>query len=55
MEAETNDNLKNGLIADLEYKTSIIKETGWPIDAIEGKQLALPDPSTAPKRAELGN
>ena len=59
MEAETNDSLKkNGLIADLEYKTSIIKRDELANrDAIEEKRLAFArdsiDPQLAAKQAEL--
>ncbi|MEO6871639.1 MAG: efflux RND transporter periplasmic adaptor subunit [Chthoniobacterales bacterium] len=53
MEAETNDNLKkNGLIADLEYKTSIIKRDELAKrDEIEGKRLQFAQDSIAPQIA----
>jgi HlyD family secretion protein len=53
MEAETNDNLKkNGLIADLEYKTSIIKRDELANrDAIEEKRLAFARDSIEPQLA----
>ncbi len=53
MEAETNDNLKkNGLIADLEYKTSIIKRDELASrDAIEDKRLAFARDSIEPQLA----
>jgi HlyD family secretion protein len=59
MEAETNDSLKkNGLIADLEYKTSIIKRDELANrDAIEEKRLAFArdsiEPQLAAKQAEV--
>lgn len=59
MEAETNESLKkNGLIADLAYKTSIIKRDELANrDAIEEKRLAFArdsiDPQLAAKQAEL--
>jgi HlyD family secretion protein len=59
MEAETNDNLKkNGLIAELEYKTSIIKRDELANrDAIEEKRLAFArdsiDPQLAAKQAAV--
>ncbi len=59
MEAETNDNLiKNGLIAKLPYKTSIIKRDELANrDAIEAKRLAFAqgsiEPQLAAKQAEL--
>jgi HlyD family secretion protein len=53
MEAETNDKLKqNGLIADLEYKTSIIKRDELANrDAIEVKRLAFARDSIEPQLA----
>ena len=53
MEAETNDKLKqNGLIADLEYKTSIIKRDELANrDAIEGKRLVFARDSIEPQLA----
>ena len=53
MEAETNDKLKqNGLIADLEYKTSIIKRDELANrDAIEEKRLAFARDSIEPQLA----
>ena len=53
MEAETNDRLKqNGLIADLEYKTSIIKRDELANrDAIEEKRLAFARDSIEPQLA----
>ena len=59
MEAETNDNLKkNGLIADLEYKTSIIKRDELQNrDLIEQKRLQFAqdsiDPQLAAKQATV--
>ena len=59
MEAETNENLKkNGLIADLAYKTSIIKRDELANrDAIEEKRLAFArdsiEPQLAAKQAEV--
>jgi HlyD family secretion protein len=59
MEAETNDSLKkNGLIADLEYKTSIIKRDELANrDAIEEKRLVFArdsiEPQLAAKQAEV--
>src|SRR6266446_1915968 len=58
MEAETNENLKkNGLIADLAYKTSIIKRDELSNrDSIEQKRLTFAensiDPQLAAKQAE---
>ncbi|MEP6976357.1 MAG: efflux RND transporter periplasmic adaptor subunit, partial [Spartobacteria bacterium] len=51
MEAETNDNLKkNGLIADLEYKTSIIKRDELENrDKIEEKRLQFAQDSIDPQ------
>ena len=51
MEAETNDNLKkNGLIAELEYKTSIIKRDELENrDKIEQKRLEFARDSIAPQ------
>jgi HlyD family secretion protein len=51
MEAETNDNLKkNGLIADLEYKTSIIKRDELENrDKIEQKRLQFAQDSIEPQ------
>jgi len=53
MEAETNDKLKqNGLIADLEYKTSIIKRDELANrDAIEEKRLVFARDSIEPQLA----
>ncbi len=53
MEAETNDNLKkNGLIADLEYKTSIIKRDELQNrDEIENKRLVFARDSIEPQLA----
>ncbi|MEO5754297.1 MAG: efflux RND transporter periplasmic adaptor subunit [Chthoniobacterales bacterium] len=53
MEAETNDNLKkNGLIADLEYKTSIIKRDELQNrDEIENKRLVFAGDSIEPQLA----
>src|SRR5450432_1331471 len=53
MEAETNENLKkNGLIADLAYKTSIIKRDELANrDAIEDKRLAFARDSIEPQLA----
>ena len=53
MEAETNDNLKkNGLIAELEYKTSIIKRDELANrDAIEEKRFAFARDSIEPQLA----
>ena len=53
MEAETNDNLKkNGLIAELEYKTSIIKrEELENRDKIEQKRLEFAGDSIEPQLA----
>ncbi len=53
MEAETNDNLKkNGLIADLEYKTSIIKRDELANrDKIELKRLEFARDSIEPQLA----
>ncbi len=59
MEAETNDNLKkNGLIAELEYKTSIIKRDELQNrDEIENKRLVFArdsiDPQLAAKQATV--
>ena len=59
MEAETNDNLrKNGLIAELEYKTSIIKRDELANrDGIEQKRLEFArdsiDPQLASKQAAV--
>lgn len=59
MEAETNENLKkNGLIAELAYKTSIIKRDELASrDAIEDKRLAFAkdsiEPQLAAKQSEL--
>jgi HlyD family secretion protein len=59
MEAETNDNLKkNGLIAELEYKTSIIKRDELENrDKIEQKRLEFArdsiDPQLAAKQATV--
>ncbi len=59
MEAETNDNLrKNGLIAELEYKTSIIKRDDLENrDKIEQKRLQFArdsiDPQLAAKQATV--
>ncbi len=61
MEAETNDNLKkNGLIADLEYKTSIIKRDELENrDKIEQKRLQFAqdsiEPQLAAKQATVDN
>ena len=53
MEAETNDNLrKNGLIAELEYKTSIIKRDELQKrDEIEQKRLQFAQDSIVPQLA----
>jgi len=53
MEAETNENLKkNGLIADLAYKTSIIKRDELSNrDAIEQKRLTFAQDSIEPQLA----
>jgi len=53
MEAETNENLKkNGLIAELAYKTSIIKRDELQIrDEIEEKRLAFARDSIEPQLA----
>ncbi|MGI8890339.1 MAG: efflux RND transporter periplasmic adaptor subunit [Chthoniobacterales bacterium] len=53
MEAETNDNLKkNGLIANLEYKTSIIKRDELQNrDEIENKRLVFARDSIEPQLA----
>ncbi|HEX3818398.1 MAG TPA: HlyD family efflux transporter periplasmic adaptor subunit [Chthoniobacterales bacterium] len=53
MEAETNENLKkNGLIAELAYKTSIIKRDELENrDGIEQKRLAFAQDSIAPQLA----
>ena len=53
MEAETNENLKkNGLIADLAYKTSIIKRDELANrDGIEQKRLTFAQDSIAPQIA----
>ncbi|CAN5553544.1 HlyD family efflux transporter periplasmic adaptor subunit [soil metagenome] len=53
MEAETNDHLKkNGLIADLEYKTSIIKRDELQNrDEIENKRLVFARDSIEPQLA----
>jgi HlyD family secretion protein len=53
MEAETNENLKkSGLIADLAYKTSIIKRDELANrDAIEDKRLAFAQDSIEPQLA----
>ena len=53
MEAETNDNLrKNGLIAELEYKTSIIKRDELQKrDEIEQKRLQFAQDSIEPQLA----
>ncbi len=53
MQAETNDNLKkNGLIADLEYKTSIIKRDELASrDEIEKKRLTFAGDSIEPQLA----
>lgn len=53
MEAETNENLKkNGLIADLAYKTSIIKRDELANrDSIEQKRLAFAQDSIQPQLA----
>ncbi len=53
MQAETNDNLKkNGLIADLEYKTSIIKRDELASrDEIENKRLTFARDSIEPQLA----
>ena len=59
MEAETNDSLiKNGLIAELAYKTSIIKRDELANrDTIEAKRLAFArssiEPQLAAKQAEV--
>jgi HlyD family secretion protein len=59
MEAETNENLKkNGLVAELTYKTSMVKAEDLGIrDAIEQKRLAFArdsiEPQLASKQSEV--